>query len=500
MEQILEFVRWMLTKGVDIHLGIAIEASSLGGFGLVCQNQLSEDTIVLRIPPENTFDLNTLLGLTQQMKDSDKSGSVARIINTTLTSGSYFTETAIVCGYIWALRALQAMAAKTTLEVSGIDVIAKYLDILASTETLNVDEDIQDSDHLVQSQIKEKRRVRAEYEHLVESLPEVEELLPFDEAYQLHQAVKSRVLEIPHAISAPSRGESDEEDEDEEEDDDQDNFTTNVTLVPVLDFANHSSDNNAVFDVDRETLEVILKLQRDVATGEEICISYSPTDALDVFFRTYGFIPQSLGSFKWKIPNLNEVVNENLHTKDVNYQFIAKWLHISPYLRVIVSRNGTISLDLADFRLPLLMIPGLQYNENWPEKVNIEELSGMYHGSTEEIVEELRKQESSSDVVYGTETAYGVTWQGQEVVIPNIIEQTSDSSEDAVTRLIESTIPVIRDAITRTLVEDQLSAERHHNSELSEYYAYKRKLLEQVKTFEIGDLMQMIEGVYDVEV
>lgn len=500
MDQVPEFVQWALMRGAYIHPDIAVERSCLGGYGLLCQNAIQEDTVVLRIPQKFIFDLNTLLELSKTMKESDHSGTATRVINTVLTSGSNFTETAIVRSYIWGMRILQLIRNKKTLNVAGIDNIDRYLDILASTEVLNVDELVDDPDHLIQSQIKEKRKVKAEYNELAKYLPEVETLLPFREAFQLHQAVKSRVLEIPHVITTVSRAESDEDiDEENSGQEEQEDFTTNVTLVPVLDFANHSDNKNAVFDVDRETDDVILRLEKDVAAGDEICISYSPTKVLDIFFRTYGFIPQSAGSYKWKIPHLNEAINEQLGTENVNYEYIAKWLHIYPYLTVLVGNNGLVSLDLTDFRLPLLMIPGLQYNENWDQKVDIYELSHMYQGTIEEIVAEMGKQEAESDVVYGPEIAYGVTWNDKEVIIPNLIEQACESSEDAVNKLIESTIPVIHNAIKRTLEEDKLHAARHNNTVLNTYYAHKKELLKRVTNFNIDDYMQMIEGVYDYE-
>lgn len=491
------FIQWVISRGVYIHLDVMVEPSQLGGLGLVGKSEIRADSIVLRIPQLFTFDLNTLLELTSVMKDSDKSGMVTRVINTVLASGPNFTETAIVRSYVWGLRILHNLSRSSTLSVEGLDHIDQYLDILASTEILDVNTEEDDPDHLIQMQIKEKRKVKAEYDDLVDKLAEARSCLSFTEAFHLHQAVKSRVLEIPHAIEDVERPHtSDGEDEEEEESED---FTTNVTLVPVLDFANHSHQNNAVFDVDRETGEVLLRTLRSINEGEEICISYSPTKSLHVFFRTYGFIPSSPGIYKWKIPHLSEIIGEQFGTAE-KYDLIARWLHIYPYLNILVSSSGVVSLDLADFRLPLLMIPGLQYDSTWPQKVNTAELSHMYQGDNEEIIAQLRKQEETSEVVYASATAYGVTWKGKDVMIDNLIEQACELSEDAVNELIQSVIPVLQSAIKRSIEEDEEIAKRHDSTVLNSYYAFKKRVLEKVQELEFEDYMRMIEeGVYDIE-
>lgn len=495
MDGIHKFLQWAAEKGIIIHPDVSVDQSSLGGFGMIAQKPLTEDTVALRIPQQCIWDISTLLELANTMKEADKTGTVASVFNTALTIGSSFTETAIVRNYMWALRILQSMRDTGTLDVVGMDRVDRYLDVLADTQVFDVDEQNDCSDGLVQSQIKEKRKVAAEYKELIQSVPEAQSMLPLQQAFQLHQAVKSRVLEIPHAIEKMPRDSEDESGEEREGED----FTTNVTLVPVLDFANHKFDKNAVFDVDRETNEVILRLESDVAIGEEICISYSTTKALDVYFRTYGFLPNSSGFFKWKIPHLSEVISQHTEGDHENYEYIAKWLHIYPYLSVIQGANDLIWLDLSDFKLPLLMIPGLKYNEDWALQVDPAELGHMYVGTLEEIVGELREQEEESDVVYGPETVYGVTWNGKYVSMSNLIEQALETSEDAVENLIRSTIPVIKSAIARSLSEDNEMIQQSDNLALKAYYAHKKKLLERISEFAVVDYMQMIEGAFEIE-
>lgn len=64
-----------------------------------------------------------------------------------------------------------------------------------------------------------------------------------------------------------------------------------------LDFANHSFDYNAAFDVDRKSKDFNPRLVTPVDKDEEITICYcSLTDDMsprfmNLFFATYGFLP-----------------------------------------------------------------------------------------------------------------------------------------------------------------------------------------------------------------
>lgn len=487
MDRINDFLHWATAKGINVHPDVIVDHSNLGGIGLIAQQPLKEGTIILRIPQKCTLDLSTLLDIANAMKEADKTGIVAKIINISLTNGSNFTETTIIRNYIWALRILQGLRDSNALNVVGIERVDQYLDVLAETQVLDVDEQNDYSDSIVQSQIEEKRTVAADFAALIQELPEVKSVFSFQQAYQLHQAVKSRVLEIPHAIKkVPTDGDSEDEENGGED------FTTNVTLVPVLDFANHKFDKNAVFDVDRETEDVILRLEKDVTSGDEVCISYSPRKAMDVFFCTYGFVPEE-GFFKWKIPHLNEVISQHKNEGHQNYEYIAKWLNVFTYLIVIQETNGAIWLDLTNFKLPLLMLPGLKYNKDWALTVNKEDLNFFYEGTLEEIVGQIRMQEEQGDIIMSPPTVYGVTWNDKYVNLVNLVEQALGDSEDSEEILIKSTIPVIRSAIVKSLREDEETAMRSDNLALKGYYAHKKKLLETVSKFELDDYMYLID-------
>ncbi|GME66739.1 unnamed protein product [Ambrosiozyma monospora] len=120
-----------------------------------------------------------------------------------------------------------------------------------------------------------------------------------DELLQIVSAVRSRTLEIPRAA-----GKSEEEDKKDEnnvdDNDNEDSFFTDISLVPVIDFVNHDNARlNAYFDVDKQTQDILLKLDSDtllnVGNNEivEVFISYSKIEDVNRFFFNYGFIPTS---------------------------------------------------------------------------------------------------------------------------------------------------------------------------------------------------------------
>lgn len=467
--------------GIYLHPTFVVAPSALGGVGIAASKPAAPGTVVLRVPKRATYDLDSLLALASELKHDD---TALAVLNHVLSTGGNFSETAIVRSYMWGLRILQ----RAVPHLAPLRSVTPYLDVLAATPVVDVDASTDDPDHLVQQLVKEKRNVRRQYDALVDAYPPAGEHLPFAEAFHLHQAVKSRVLEIPYATGERYVN------EDDEVVGNADDFSTNVTLVPVLDFANHSRDNNAVFDVDRATDEVVLRLVRAVQPQDEVCISYSPTNALDVFFRTYGFVPQGRGVFKWKIQDLNGTLDEAKGTTGENYERIAKWLHIVPQLLAHIRADGAVSLDLSEFRIPLLMVPGLKYYALWHNEV-ADITAGqkdIYTGLPQECIRELQNQEATGDVVYGSDTAYGVTWNDTYVSISAILEQTWEDSEEGINKLIAATVPAVHIAARRLKLQDAQSAQRHRNSMLDAYYKFKQDLLEKLLELSFADYMRML--------
>lgn len=130
-------------------------------------------------------------------------------------------------------------------------------------------------------------------------------ILSLKQYHQCQSALRSRILDIPVAELLDTAHFKQGE-----------NLKTNMpgpmfslssrTLVPVLDFANHSNFElscNAYFDVDRETSDVLLMLDNKhnkigkyiKLTGQsleiEICISYHQENDISMFYANYGFFP-----------------------------------------------------------------------------------------------------------------------------------------------------------------------------------------------------------------
>lgn len=442
MDQLLT---WAHQNGVYSHDSIEVKKSALGGYGIFTKEDLPEDEIVLRIPRKSTYDISTLLELAGEMKKGDDSAQVAHVIRSVLQSGAATTETAIVRSYMWALSILQSMGHSTPID--------PYLEVLRTTEILDVEDSDDDSDAVIQSLIMEKRKVRGDYEKLAEW----KQHMPFETAFALHQAVKLRVLEIPHA-------------------DVGEDFTTNITLVPMLDFANHAAANNAVFDVDRQTEDVLLRLVNAVPKDTEVCISYSPTAEVGEFLQTYGFIPER-AIYRWRIPELDKTVDTVMGTQGEKYSLIAKWLHIIP--EVIISVDEKVSLQLDDSRLPLLLVPGLRYH-NWRnDKDDLAELAQIY----DNFEEELENQEQWSDVIYGSETAYGVTHNDVYVSIPHILEQTWEDSEEGIKLLMQSTKKVVELGAKREVDATQET----DTANWGPYLGFKTRTLQKVLALSLDD-------------
>lgn len=461
MDQIKLLLSWAQKQGAWLSPSVEIATSPLGGLGLLATSPIEEDAIVLRVPQKSTFDIQNLLHYTEKLKKQNP--NVSRVVSRVLSMILGPTETTVIRGYIWSFSILQSM---------GVDLehIAPYLEVLKTTEVLDVDENLNALDALVQWQIMQKRRVVLELYEMVKTHPELAPHLLAQTAFRLHQAVKSRVLEIPHAV------------EDAEYE-----YSTEVTLVPLLDFANHAADNNAVFDVDKANGDVILRATKNLQKNAELCISYSPSSDMTQFLRTYGFIPQA-GIYEWQLPLFNHITNETKNTRDVDYVKMAKWLRVQP--RVILAlKDGKISVDLTESRLPLLMVPGLTYYVGWRnEKADIEE--------DEQDIEELIFEEENNDVILSTQTAYGVVFEDAYVSVPDILEQTWEDSEHGIRQLVELTRKLLTLAAKNSKEADlstlAASATQHSSTQLRDYFASKHALLDHLLELSTDEFVYMI--------
>ncbi|KAF8000950.1 hypothetical protein HF325_004739 [Metschnikowia pulcherrima] len=446
------FLQWASSRGIELQ-SAEVRTSILGGLGLFANNTIEKHNVILRVPKKNVIDLDSLLQITEKLKADDKTDTVAAILSAALRAGGQISETMIIRNFMWGFCMLLKNG---TFLKDDVSVIDGYLRVLLTTPTMDIDEQDNDPDLLIQQSIEEKNSVRKNYSKLIEDYPAAESLLSFQEAFQLHQAVKSRVLEIPHAETSL-----------EEYD-----YSTNISLVPMLDFMNHSHENNAVFDVDESTNDVILRVVKNIDSGEEITISYDPVDSVNSFLRTYGFIPEKPSEFTWTIPDLNSLLRE--------------WLQIRPEVHLDLDSSGTVGLRTEFSRLPFLLIPGLSYYDAWaPElKSFLCGASKATEAEVDEIVEEIRIEEESEPVILGFDTVFGVMWHDQHISYADIREQTGLESEHGIRMLATRTFDFVR----RALRPDQLVAPNRETSHAKEGPINEYKKLREVCFKKISDL------------
>ncbi|OBA19463.1 SET domain-containing protein [Metschnikowia bicuspidata var. bicuspidata NRRL YB-4993] len=420
-----DFLGWAGLRGVQMHLSVEVRASGLGGVGIFARTTADEDAVVLRVPRSCVFDLRNFFQLAEKLKAGDATQLAAAILNAALHAGGPASESVIIRSFVWGLFMLRQK--RRLINVPGIEQIDAYLQVLATTPTLDIEELAEEADAVEGDLRAEKRLVERDFARLASDCPEAGTLMSLAQAFQLHQAVKSRVLEIPQA----------------EPDLDDYDYCTNISLVPVLDFANHAHANNAVFDVDPESNDVILRLVARVPAGTEITICYDPANAVEPFLKTYGFVPKGPCTAAWPIPDLDASLTEAVGGND--YSAIAKWLQVRPELPIRVDAAGAVAIDSANLRLPLLLIPGLAYYRAWAtETADIAREFGETEEETADIIAELRRQETHAPVVQASDTVFGVTWHDSYISLSHILEQTGTKTERAVLELATRTAEVIR--------------------------------------------------------
>lgn len=125
-----------------------------------------------------------------------------------------------------------------------------------------------------------------------------ESVLSLETFHQTLSVVKTRSLSIPRSVQSTEDGIDASNSQD---------FVIDATLVPLLDFANHSSEHsNAHFDVDRKTGDILLIFTGDKDKKSEIYISYEICQSVDAFVMNYGFIPSGILEIQFSLKSVLE--------------------------------------------------------------------------------------------------------------------------------------------------------------------------------------------------
>lgn len=380
-----KYLEWTARRGVRLSDSVAVGPSELGGLGLLAKRPIEKDTIVLRVPAHSAYNLGTLLEIISQAKTEDSGFASAAV---RAVSECQLTESIIVRNFVWALAMIKADREANKLELGSIEAIGPYLELLLATPVLDYDagpELEHVTEPVARALVREKQRVRADHAAIIKAVDSLEQLFPFGHAWRLHQAVKSRVLEVPHAAESADP-----------------DYETSITLVPVLDFANHLENYNAVFDVDEG--DIVLRTTQPVSG--EICIHYGDTSA-ELFLRTYGFVPGEC--------QVEFCPQQGLSGSDL---MLHKWLRVTPL------SFGPHGVDVGPW--PLLYIPGIQYSANWLR--DSAALAREFGCDTDQevaaIVAELTRQEQhDATIEYPGETVFGVVANGTRLCRPRAVPE-----------------------------------------------------------------------------
>lgn len=435
---------------------INVGSSDLGGTGLFYDGEVpSCDITVATISRTAIFDYELLMETLNQLKADD--AYVAKIVVGFLSNLLPATETEVLMCYFWAF-----IAAKESRSGGYIEKIQPYLDVLSTTQVDIPIGDAEDKDWFYRILSHQYDQQKEKYEIAILWLEsEVADELSwsnkftFDLFWQIYKAVKSRVLEIPHPVE-----------------EDLDDFVTNVTLVPFLDFSNHVAANNAYFDIDRATGNVLLKLDhlKIQSSPVEVCISYSPVEEIQSFISTYGFIPESKGQlqvFNWKLESFDELMNQYNHTKNVPYTKIGKWLQIIPAVQLVL-QNDKVMINLSSNPLSILFESHLSYNDNWTQAC-----------SNDKLQQICQIQESDYEIIHSPEP-WGVLYKNES------FDTEIDPVEETLVRHVTKFI--------------QVAAKAHLSSKQTLYHDFRNKILQKAMEGAEVVFMQQIDQMPIVQI
>ncbi|KAK6461305.1 cytochrome c methyltransferase [Scheffersomyces coipomensis] len=497
-------VDWIEDNKITYHPQLSINKSKLGGIGLFFNNDVKEelekeeDLIILTIPESCTFDYMNLLEVLKEIKIRDQTFpdieiKEGELIVNLLEIIEPTKETEILICYFVSMKILKEIQNVNSIyyKQSPLRKFDIYLDILLNTKILTypkidkndkVLESIINMDSFIKNHIQRCQYLKFDYDSYVGELNVLydhdinfeEYIIPFETYYQIVQAVRSRSLEIPHEhqeiieqVQAIEKDVSqlNEQSElngnvtledlvnglhvdDKEESSNNgeavessaDDYYTNVTLVPILDFANHTHHNNSYFDIDRSNKDIVLKLKREALnkwkqTNEkrfEITINYSPIESIQNFITTYGFIPieKDPQDKYFQLYEL-QLINSNKYYPHITEMF--KWLRILPQIQIVFNQDE-VYFNFNDNKLPIVFAKGISYNSEWrkdaiPKFKLFNDIPIDYDIDDDKILRILNQQETEFDVINGIEPI-GIKYQGKIIEDVNeVFEKVNDDKE-----------------------------------------------------------------------
>lgn len=405
--------------------GLQVDESSLGGIGLFynCagQQQCEQDPIVLRVPVEQTYNLATCMEILDELKATGEKDY--KIILSLLSTLEPETETVILICYVVGLVYISNRGDQVSESVRQI--VSKhgtYLKVLSNTFTIDYPKAMKESDDqpdpVIDCLFKNAQKVKLLYDLIEKDAVLDTEYMTFEQFYQLVQAVSSRVLEVPEEVEKNG-----------------DDFYVSPTLVPLLDFANHSFAPNAYFDLDRQANCVVLKLDKDKipsnATRFEVTISYSSERQLGPFLSTYGFVPtidlEAPEGFTVDIPTSFWQPEDNLKRK---------WLGVPSKVQIVRNgANGTYSIQYPDL-LMLVFDKDLHLNPKWPAYITKLLKDDYLPEDIEHVIEDIKTDQKHNDIIQNNGNLCGLMYGDNGEVMTMEMAYEIHSSKSAQLQVI----------------------------------------------------------------
>jgi len=267
----------------------------------------------------STISLEECQRVLQSLSETSKSSEIIRhcLLFVHQHLGDQLTETLIVFFYVVGYHCIIELG----LDVPQISKFKSYLQVLLNTEVnsiqkdsleeLNAIEPYMSRDFLFQVNLKALKSDYAIYELFIESVEKygiTQDKLSIEQFLQFKAAVKSRTLEIPGKVL------------------DDDQFSISITMVPILDYINHSNSlTNSFFDVNEDN-DIVLKFEYsseafDGQSSQELFISYLPLEDVGKLFFNSGFIPTDDGYKIIQFP-INEIDRQLLIENELPTSYI----------------------------------------------------------------------------------------------------------------------------------------------------------------------------------
>lgn len=532
----LQFLNWCLSfQGTWIHPSITFKSSEIEGTGVFLDtNKLTEDelhseqeepVVVVRIPKSLSLSIDTIAQtlLTRQLQfevehENEKSQGQVLISFLSNLRSSFedqidpyvrggLNETNILVGEIQTLMVLKEIRDKSMLDstvttdaTSPFAEFDPYLDLLLkidvnAVKTNDLYEDYKKLFKFNEREFRyeiEKLRNRAVKEAITAAFPDWNFDLLISEKWlrQVEMAVISRILEIPEPLK------KDEEATEEQET----GFAVASTLVPIIDFVNHSNDLvNAYFDADKENGDILLKLdpskiikQQDNHKSQELelFIQYSDYEDTLRFLHSYAFIPKSTTITPlYELPIDREYLQNTKVSPTYDLALFLKWFQIKPNVQFVITYDSSRKIDqlrinLDDNFIVFGFIGGLTYQKEIALDI-VESALAEYGSFSNSFIQRYLQLEESidNDAIVDYPVTPFVNEEGE--VYENIEDLITNTEDDVIEQLMVDFIEFLNEYASFRLNQLQEFLESHKDSNESsiviQFIHFEKELLTKFK-------------------